>query len=413
MEVSTNVILTIIFFGAAIIILGTDALFFGTVTHAINKATTGMPIDPSGMIPPEISIASNNFAIDLYRQISDGDDNVFFSPVSVYVTLSMIGEGAKGETANQIQDALGFESDTRLRHSQSAVLMSSLNWTDQYTTLTLANSLWLAEWFEPYDSYADIIRDIYHADISRVNFLGDGIDRINMWVAKKTQDKIKNVFEPNSLDPATVAVVLNAIYFNGAWVEQFPVEDTYESDFWTGAAEVRANFMSAYTQFDYMRSDKVHILKMPYRGERLSMLVLLPLDRDGIGRLEEAVTPEQIEQWRQGLQSTNLVVVMPKFEIRTHYKLTPYLESLGVTYLFDRRAADLSGIANVGEGLHVDQIMQDAYIRVDEEGTEAAAVTTAVLQSRPQFVANHPFMFLIQDDKSGAILFMGRMSNPS
>ena len=408
---STKVIISIIFLGAAVVILGTDALFFGTVTDAIDKTTMGMFTGTSGTIPPDIAVASNAFAIDLYRQISDGDGNVFFSPVSVYAVLSMLGEGAKGETADQIQGALGLEPDAGLRHSQTAMLMSSLNWTDQHTTLTVANSLWLAAWFEPYDSYVDIIRDTYQADINSVNFLGDGVDRINEWAAEKTQDRIKNVL--NSLDPATAAVVLNAIYFKGAWAEQFPAEDTHESDFWTGAAEVRADFMSVYAQFDYVRSDEAHILKMPYRGERLSMLVLLPLDRDGIGRLEEAVTPEQIEQWRRGLQGINLVVVMPKFEIRTHYKLAPHLESLGVTHLFDRHAVDLSGIANVGENLHVDQILQDAYIMVNEEGTEAAAVTAAVLQSRLHLVMDHPFMFLIQDDKSGAILFVGRVSDPS
>ena len=104
---------------------------------------------------------------------------------------------------------------------------------------------------------------------------------------------------------------------------------------------------------------------------------------------------------------------MPKFEVRTHYELTPHLESLGVTHLFDRHAADLSGMADLERNLHVDQVTQDAYIKVNEEGTEAAAVTTARLQSRPQFVADHPFMFLIQDDKSGTILFMGRVSDPS
>ena len=410
---NTKVVLAVICLGAVVVILGTDALFFGIVTDATDKTTLGMFASPSSTIPPEIAVASNDFAIDLHRQISGGDGNVFFSPVSVYAVLSMVGEGAKGETANQIQGALGFEPDAGLRHDQTAVLVSSLNRTDQHTTLTMANSLWLAEWFEPYDSYVGIIRDTYQADISSVDFLGDGIDQINEWAAKKTQDKIKNVLGLNSLDPATAAVVLNAIYFKGAWAEQFPIEDTRESGFWTGAAEVKADFMSIEKRFDYMRSDEVQILKMPYKGEGLSMLVLLPLDRDGIGHLEKTITPEQIEQWRQSLQSTDLVVVMPKFEIRTHYELTPHLESLGITHLFNRHTVDLSGIADAGGNLHVDQITQDAYIMVNEEGTEAAAVTVAKLQSRLQFVADHPFMFLIQDDGSGTILFMGRVSDPS
>ena len=385
-------------------LLGGYALYFGT---------GAAPAGPPDTIPPEITAASNNFAMDLYRQISDDDGNVFFSPLSVYVALSVVGEGAKGETASQIQDAFGFEPDAQTRHRQTAGLMSSLNWPDPHATLTMANSLWLAEWFEPYDSYVGIIQDVYQADIGSVDFLGDGVDQINEWAAEKTQGKIQDVLKRDAVDGLTAAVVLNAIYFKGMWAEQFQMGDTREADFWTGMTVVKADFMSIEKRFDYAQSDGVQILKMPYRGDRLSMLVMLPQDRDGIDHLEETVTPEQIGRWRQSLNDADLVVVMPKFEVRTHYELTPHLGSLGVTHLFDRHAADLSGMADLERNLHVDQITQDAYIQVNEEGTEAAAVTTAKLQSRLQFVADHPFMFLIQDDKSGTILFMGRVSDPS
>ena len=384
--------------------LGGYVLYFGI---------GAMPAGPHDTIPPEITTASNGFAIDFYRQISDDDGNVFFSPLSVYVALSIVGEGARGETASQIQGAFDFEPDAELRHRQTAGLMSSLNWPDPHATLTMANSLWLAEWFEPYDSYVGIIQDTYQADIGSVDFVGDGVGLINEWAAEKTQGKIQDVLKRGAVDELTAAVVLNAIYFKGTWAEQFPIGDTHESDFWTGTAEVKADFMSIRKRFDYTQSDEVQILKMPYRGDRLSMLVMLPQDKDGISLLEKTVTPEQIGQWRRSLHDTDLFVVMPKFEVRTHYELTPHLESLGVTHLFDRHAADLSEMADLERNLHVDQVTQDAYIKVNEEGTEAAAVTTARLQSRPQFVADHPFMFLIQDDKSGTILFMGRVSDPS
>lgn len=290
--------------------------------------------------------------------------------------------------------------------------MSSLNWPDPHVTLTVANSLWLAEWFEPYDSYVDIVQNVYQADIYSVDFLGDGVGRINEWVAEKTQNKIQEVLKKDTVDDSMAVVIMNAIYFKGAWAERFPVEDTHESSFWTGVADVKADFMRMGKEFGYMRSSEVQVLKMPYRGDRLSMLVVLPMDRDRIGHLEKTVTPEQIEEWRRSLQDIDLVAIIPKSEVRTHYELKPHLESLGVTHLFDRHTADLSGMANEGS-LHVNQVTQDAYIKVNEEGTEAAAVTTAKLQSRPQFVADHPFMFLIQDDKSGVILFMGRVSDPS
>lgn len=404
--------MVIIGLSALAVILGVDALYFGTVTDTIDKSAKGIPAGPPDTITSEIAAASNGFAIDFYRQISDEDGNMFFSPLSVYTALSIVGEGAGGETASQIQDVFGLESNAGLRHSQIGGLMSSLNWPDPHVTLTVANSLWLAEGFEPYDSYVDITRNVYQADIYSVDFLGDGVDRINEWVAEKTQNKIRDVLRKDAVDGSMTMVVMNAIYFKGAWAEQFPAENTHESDFWTGTAEVKADFMRMEKELGYMRSGEVEVLKIPYRGDRLSMLVVLPLDRDGIDHLEKTVTPEQIEQWRRSLQDIDLVAVIPKFEVRTHYELTPHLESLGVTHLFDRHAADLSGMANEGN-LHVNQVTQDAYIKVNEEGTEAAAVTMAKFQSRPQFVAEHPFMFLIQDDKSGTILFMGRVSDPS
>lgn len=384
-----------------------------------------MPDVAAAAIFPGIATTNNCFAVNFYRQISNNSDNIFFSPISVYAAFSMVAEGAKGETASQLHDVFGFEPDRDLRHSAAAGLMSSLNRPDPDVTILMANSLWLAEWFEPYDSYADAVRDTYLSDIDNVDFLGDGVGRINNWVVEKTQGKIPGVLSPNAVNERTAFVLLNAIYFKGAWAVPFSEEHTHESDFWTGAREVKTDFMSMEVVFDYTQSDGVQVLKMPYDGYRLSMLVLLPSERNGLNHLEEIATPEQIDRWKEDLSPTRVDILLPKFEMKTNYDLIRPLRDLGATDVFDRNISDLSGIADLGPSalLYVNVAKQDAYVQVGEEGTEAAAVTafvedlvTVSMEPPPApvpFTADHPFLFLIQDDESGTILFMGRVSDPS
>ena len=373
-------------------------------------------------IPPEIAVAGNRFAVDLYGQVSGDGDNVFFSPVSVYVAFSMVGEAARGETVSQLQGVFGFEPDDELRHNATATLVSSLNQPDPCATLQLANSLWLAEQFEPYDSYIGVVGDAYQADIETVDFMDGGVDRINGWASEKTQGKIPKVLDPDSIPENMTTVILNAIYFKGTWEEPFPTGNTHESDFWTGTQEVKADFMSMTTRFGYAESDGVQVLRMPYQGDRLSMLVMLPSDRDGLDHLERIVTSELIEGWQESLRTTLVSALVPKFEMDTHYNLIPPLVNMGVKDVFDPHMSDLSGMAHLEphERLYVNIAIQDAYVKVNEEGTEAAAVTTiggGIATSLPPepvpFIADHPFLFLIQDDKSGMILFMGRVSDPS
>ena len=373
-------------------------------------------------IPPNIAASGNRFAVDFYRQISGDGGNVFFSPISVYAAFSMVGEAARGETASQMYDVFGFEPDEGLRHNATAMLMSSLNQQDPCATLQMASSLWLAGWFEPYDSYVGVVGDAYQADIETVDFQAGGVGRINDWAAEKTQGRIPKVLNPDTVPENMTSAILNAIYFKGTWEEPFPVGSTRESDFWTGTREVKADFMSVTTHFGYAESDGVQVLRMPYQGERLSMLVMLPSDRDGLDHLESVATSELIGGWQEGLRHTLVSALVPKFEMSTHYNLTSYLVNMGVEDVFDPWVSDLSGMAHLEphQRLYVRIATQDAYVQVNEEGTEAAAVTTigggmqTSIPPKPvPFIADHPFLFLIQDDESGAILFMGRVSDPS
>ncbi len=369
-------------------------------------------------IPQNITTANNIFAVDFYRQISDNDANLFFSPSGMYVAFSVLYEGARGNTAQQMQDVFGFESDADVRHNHTARAMESLNRDDPHATLAMANALWLADWFSPYESYLDVARGTYLSSVESVDFMDDGVKKINTWASDNTNQKIKTVLGSEDVNHLTAMVITNAIYFKGTWVTQFPTEATQQAGFWTSGAEsVNADFMHVTGIFNHTRHDGVQVLKLPYKGDRLSMLVALPSDRDGIAALEESISSEMISQWNQNMSDAELAVSMPKFTMETKYNLGEFLKNLGMTDVFDEYYANLLSIADTTDirNLYVGKATQDAFVDVNEEGTEAAAVTTitSVTSVPPDFTANHPFLFIIQDDESGMILFMGRLLDPT
>ncbi len=387
---------------------------------AVSQAAGVMQGEPA-VIPGAIAAANNGFAVDFYREVSAEDGNIFFSPTSMFVAFSALYEGARGNTADQMQQVFGFEPDLQARYNATAHLMSSVNRDDPNATLEMANALWPAVQFAPYDSYINTVRDVYLADVERVDFADGGVDRINSWASEKTHGKIEEVLTPDAVDANTFLVITNSIYFNGSWAVPFPEEDTVNHDFWKRPSEsVKTDFMRVQDRFDYASLDGTQIIRMPYVGDRLSMLVILPNDKDWIGSLESGVSAGQMAQWKQSMQSHEVSVFMPKFTMETSYSLPAYLGSLGMVDIFDDGLADLSGIAPVEPNvLYVSEATQVAYVDVNEVGTEAAAITAGILAlvseqpPPPMFIANHPFIFIIQDDESGAILFMGRLSDPT
>ena len=374
-------------------------------------------------IPESISSTNNEFAVDFYKQILDAEKgkNIFYSPASMYVTFSLLYEGAKQDTAQQMEDVFGFESDAFARQNTTAHALSSLNRDDDYATLEMANALWMAGWFAPYESYLDIARSTYLAGAQTLDFGDDkdgSVKRINDWAAEKTNDKITEVIRKSDVHIDTVMVINNAIYFKGTWLTQFAEEDTKKSEFHTNSTDsVNADFMNVKSAFNYIHSDGAQVLQMPYKGDRLSMLVILPDDPD-MRQFEESLSAQQIQKWTDNLSNQEVIVSMPKFETKTKYSLNGPLASMGMPDVFTRGGADLSGIGFAD--LFVSQAIHDAYVKVNEEGTEAAAVTTIIVSPivaapppLPRFIADHPFLFVIQDDESGMILFMGRISNPT
>ena len=392
-------------------------------TAAVPDTSDDQPIT---VIPDSIAMANNDFTIDFYRKISNKDGNHFFSPISIFVAFSALYEGAKQDTAEQMEQVFGFEPDEASRLNATYSFISSLNRGSEHFTLEMGNAIWLAEWLKLYQSYSDIVRNTYLADIEIVGFIGDGVKKINSWASEKTHEKIKKVLAPSDVDALTAMVITNAIYFKGTWVTQFAEEDTEKSDFWKSSSEsIRTDFMNVLGAFNYTAADGVNVLEMPYEGDRLSMLVILPDDIDGIGRVEDMLSADLVEQWRHEMGPIEVKVSMPKFRMETGYDLIPPLEELGMPDVFNATKADLTGIGiplkpgYEGRNMYVTKALQKAYVDVNEEGTEAAAVTVVVIGIEsvppppPIFTADHPFIFMIVDNESGTILFMGRVSDPA
>jgi len=372
----------------------------------------------------DIIDANNQFAIEFYSQIKD-DENIFYSPWSIMTAFAIVNEGARGNTAEEMQSVFGFSSNKTQRQNEFKSVNDELNQEDSSYSLQVANALWLADFFEPLKEYVDIAKKYYDSEVSAVDFVGNqGVDTINSWAAEKTNDKIKTILAPGSTNELTRLVITNAIYFKGTWVTQFNEENTREQNFTVDSDTlIKTQMMNLYqNQHLYGETESIKILELPYEGEKLSMLLLLPKEIDGIADLENSLSVENLNYWRDSLLEQELKIVsIPKFELETEYGLIPPLLKLGLNDAFDEKKADFSGIAT-SEQLFITSALHKAYVDVNEEGTEAAAVTairvgaTSVDPNPPPvftFVADHPFVFVIQDDSTGNILFIGKMSNPS
>lgn len=356
--------------------------------------------------------ANNKFAIDFYSQVSDSDENIFFSPWSISTAAAIVFEGARGNTADEMQQVFGYPTNDLQRQTEFQYVNSALNQKDENYKLYVANALWIQNGFLPHQEYVDVARNYYDSTVDNVDFNSDGADIINDWVSQNTQEKIRILFPPGPM-PGVKLAITNAIYFNGTWAEPFDPELTVDAPFWINSQEsIDVPMMRSKTQFlNYTETENLHVLQLPYQGDKLSMLILLPQQKDGINSLDDQLSAENLEEWKNSLRKSKVVVLMPKFEIETNYDLKPLLMSLGMNDAFG--PADFSGMSS--SPLFISAAVHKAFVSVNEKGTEAAAATGFTMaESAPQPInADHPFIFLIQDNTSGNILFIGRVMNPT
>ena len=387
----------------------------------------------SANAPSDLSLvaAGNNaFALELYARLK-GDanspkqpDNLFFSPYSMSAALAMTYAGARGETEKQMANVLHFALPQEKLHAAFGQLEKQLNAGGRQGgyELSVANALWGQKGCKFLDAFLAVTRDNYGAGLNEVDFAGAAEKarrEINKWVEEKTKEKIKDLIGPGALGKLTRLVLTNAIYFKGDWASKFKKESTVPMPFHISREKSeQVPMMSQKQDFKYALSDGVQILELPYKGDSLSMVVLLPQEVNGLAGLEDLLTTTSINKWFGQLRKQQTQVFLPKFKITWGvYEMTNVLKSLGMKDAFSLPPADFSGMTGIKD-LFISNVLHKAFVEVNEEGTEAAAATAVVMRTTaieitPVFRADHPFVFVIRDNRSGSILFMGRVVNPA
>jgi len=362
--------------------------------------------------------AGNRFGDALYAASRGDTGNLFMSPLSVRIALAMTYGGAKGETAEEMAKVLKLEGSPAEVHGAMAALQDSLEAAaGEGQELAIANRLW-GRSGEPFvQEYLQLTRSYYGAALEALNFGGDpegSRQRINAWIGEKTAGMIPELISKGVLDKSTVLVLTNAIYFKGRWLRRFDPANTKERDFRSPEGVVKAPMMFQKGKFFYGEGSDAQALEMPYEGERLSMVVVLPREVDGLAAVEAKMAAEGLSPWLENGRSTEVEVMFPRFKAQTSLALSDVLKQLGIVKAFG--GADFSGISS-GGGLQLSEVIHQAVVEVNEEGTEAAAATAVIMTrsavGRPtQFIADRPFLFAIRDRESEAVLFVGRLVKP-
>ncbi|HQP72074.1 MAG TPA: serpin family protein, partial [Methanoculleus sp.] len=342
---------------------------------------TASPDDVAESIS-NVTDGNNRFALDLYRQISSdpayAGRNIFFSPYSISSALAITYEGARGTTADEIRSVLSLPADDAVRRQGFAALNAALNRGSDNYTLHIANALWAEETYRFLPDYIEAAERWYGANVTNLDFVSDAEgsrETINRWVEEKTEDRIRDLLPPGSIDPLTRLVITNAIYFKGAWAQQFDPARTTEEEFRVSPNEtVAVPMMHGNAVYPYAETGTLQVLEMPYshgNGTELSMLVLLPKG-DSLTAAEEVLDAERLAGLRESFTSQNVRVFFPKFTLDASYGLTPTLAAMGMPTAFTGGDADLSGMDGTRD-LFVTGIFHKAFVDVNEEGTEAAA----------------------------------------
>jgi serpin B len=380
---------------------------------------------------PVVSIveSQNRFAFDLYQRLAaDEQENLFFSPASISMALAMTYAGAAENTEAEMAKTLHLN----LPKAQVAEAMKALreswnaNGARQGYRLDVANRLWGQAGYKFLPAFLEVTRVDYGAELAPLDFKAEADkarETINAWIADHTQGKIENLIPSASILRDARLVLTNAVYFKGEWQEPFNKSRTKEDTFHVAAnQQVQAPFMQARHHFRYGEVGGLQVLELPYGDGDLSMVILLPKKVDGLGKLEKKLTAGSFQKWTTGLASREVIVFLPKFKTTAQFQLADALKSLGMHSAFDPTTADFSGMTGSKEGLFISAVLHKAFVDVNEEGTEAAAATGIVMHPTairvrphqpPVFRADHPFVFAIQHKQTGAVLFLGRMTDPS
>jgi serine protease inhibitor len=366
-------------------------------------------------------VAGNTtFALDLYRELRGNEGNLSFSPYSMSVALGMTYAGARGNTGVQMARVLHFALDQDRLHPAFASVEARLRAVQDRGDIRLrvANSLWPQEGYPLLDEFLALTERFYGVVITPLNYDEPEVarQRINAWVEERTEGKIEDLIPPGAL--LALLVLVNAIAFKGNWLHRFDEALTQDAPFWLAPGnQIRVPLMQQLGTFGYAQVDDLHILELPYAGDDVSMVVFLPAEIDGLAALEDSLSVENLNRWMGRLRASEVQVYLPRFKMKCGFRLGARLKAMGMTDAFDD-SADFSRIDST-HSLYISAVFHQAYVDVNEEGTEAAAATAVVMAPKgiplpsPTFRADHPFLFLIRERTTGSILFLGRVVNPA
>ncbi|MFA5397243.1 MAG: serpin family protein [Methanogenium sp.] len=415
----------------------TGMLFCGILICALGAGcitSDDTPPDPADLSPNvagEVVNANTLFAYDLYQTLKSDKENagknIFFSPYSISTALALTYEGAKGTTADEISSVFHFPKNDTVRQNGYQGLLASLNRPDSAYSLKTANALWAEKTYPLLPAYIETAQKSYSAEVRNMDFVTapeESRQIINRWVEDQTENRIQNLIPEQAITPLTTLVITNAVYFKGKWVLQFSENNTKSAAFRTGQDTSVAVDMMQRTDVDahygYAETDDLQILRMPYEhesGKALSMLVILPKG-DDLALAETALPTKELADAIAEMKQTQVEVFFPKFTMETTYLLPKTLTTMGMPTAFGS-GADFSGMDGTRD-LFISDVIHKAFVEVNEEGTEAAAATGVVIGRGmtvetpvPVFRADHPFVFMITDDETEMVLFMGRMADPT
>ncbi|QDT44141.1 Serpin (serine protease inhibitor) [Gimesia alba] len=391
----------------------------------------------------------NQYACELFLKLAgESEGNLFFSPSSISMALAMTLAGAKGETAREMQEALGFSLEPARVHEAFRRLRAETRTGG--VELSIANRLWGQTGYQFLPEYLKTIEHAYDAGLETVDFQnapGETASQINAWVTKQTNGKIDRLVTPQNFNELTRLVLTNAIYFLGGWEEEFEPEETKEEPFQLSQGEETiVPLMHQTNSFGYGEDEGLQVLELPYRqhdfttrivesedgfpymeqeeipggGSDFVMNILLPRESGRLPALENQIHAASLQQWMT-TRSCEVKVSLPQFRVESSMELNQQLQSLGMQRAFSRDEAEFSNMSDDPEGLFLGAILHKAFVEVNEKGTEAAGVTGVIVaggcvrddEPPKEFRADHPFLFLIRDRKTRLIHFMGRLVNPS
>jgi serine protease inhibitor len=394
-------------------------------------------LDSTGSTPEgvqEVVNANNQFAFDLYSQMNK-NENIFYSPYSISAALAMTYEGAKGQTAEEMKEVFHFPENSILRPN-FAEIYTTLNDKNNAYELRTGNALWIQENYPLLEDYADRVEKYYGGKATNLDFVEEtekSRQTINAFIEEQTNNKIKDLITKGVLNPMTRLVLTNAIYFKGDWEWEFDKSETQDQDFKvtpTNIVKTPMMYMdNDKAQFNYADLEKLQIIELPYKGDELSMLILLPKNGEIYDFEKGPITynytlddlelsSEKLLEYKSEMNEQKMdAIYLPKFELETKYSMNSVLSAMGMPTAFSGNS-DFSGMTGTKD-LFISGVIHQAYVKVDEKGTEAAAATAVMMDLKSSMVeerifrADSPFVFIIQQKSTGNILFVGRVSDPT